>query len=105
MDLSNLTAAELRELQQQIPFELKRRESQEKNEALIQVRAVAKSLGYALEELVDKEGRTRSGTGVKVMPKYRHPENAALEWTGRGRQPMWVKAWVEAGGSLDSLRI
>ncbi|MBA4095048.1 MAG: histidinol phosphate phosphatase, partial [Candidatus Accumulibacter sp.] len=26
-------------------------------------------------------------------------------WTGRGRQPKWVKEWVEGGKSLDKLRV
>lgn len=35
---------------------------------------------------------------------YRHPENAELEWTGRGRQPKWVAHWIDNGGSLDDLQ-
>ena len=49
MDLSSLTVAQLRDLQQQIPAELKRREAQEKVNILNEVRAFAKARGYALE--------------------------------------------------------
>lgn len=34
---------------------------------------------------------------------YRHPDNADLTWTGRGRKPAWVEAWLEDGGTLDDL--
>jgi DNA-binding protein H-NS len=37
--------------------------------------------------------------------RYRHPDNADNQWTGRGRQPKWVKEWVESGKSLDKLRV
>ena len=43
MDLSSLTVAQLRDLQQQIPAELKRREAQEKVNILNEVRAFAKA--------------------------------------------------------------
>jgi len=104
MDLSSLTVAQLRDLQQQIPAELKRREVQEKANILNEVRAFAKARGFALEELVGKEAKIKAPTG-KVKVKYRHPENASLEWTGRGRQPKWVAEWQAKGGSLESLTV
>lgn len=104
MDLSSMTAAQLRDLQQQIPVELKRREAQDKANILNEVRAFAKARGFALEELVGKEAKIKAPTG-KVKVKYRHPENATLEWTGRGRQPKWVGEWLAKGGTLDSLTV
>ncbi len=103
MDLSTLSLDQLRNLQQQIPTELKRRESLEKAEALNKVRAVAKTLGFSLEELVEKDAKVKSVSGAKVKVKYRHPEDATLEWTGRGRTPKWVTAWLESGKTIVSL--
>lgn len=104
MDLSTLTVIQLRDLQQQIPAELKRREAQEKVNILNEVRAFAKARGYALEELVSKETKVKVPSG-KVKVKYRHPENAGLEWTGRGRQPKWVAEWVAKGGQMEALTV
>ena len=105
MDLSTLSVAQLRDLQQQIPAEIKRREAQEKVNVLNELRAFAKTRGYAIEDLLGKEIKVKTPTGNKVKVKYRHPENAELEWTGRGRKPKWVESWVANGGSMDNLLV
>jgi len=106
MDLSTLSIVELRDLQQQIPQELKRRESQDKANILNEVRAFAKARGYAIEDLLGKEAKVKAvGGSGKVKVKYRHPADASLEWTGRGRKPKWVEAWVAGGASMDALLV
>ena len=105
MDLSTLSVAQLRDFQQQIPAEIKRREAQEKVNVLNEVRAFAKTRGYAIEDLLGKEVKVKAASGNKVKVKYRHPQNVELEWTGRGRKPKWVEAWVANGGSLDNLLV
>ena len=106
MDLSTLSVPQLRELQQQIPAELKRREVQDKANILNEVRAFAKARGYAIEDLLGKEAKVKAiSSGNKVKVKYRHPENPELEWTGRGRKPKWVEAWVATGASIDNLLV
>lgn len=43
-----------------------------------------------------------SNRGVAVA--YRHPENHELTWSGRGRQPKWVEAWLaQEGKTLEQL--
>ena len=105
MDLSTLSVAQLRDLQQQIPAEIKRREAQEKLNVLNELRAFAKTRGYAIEDLLGKEAKVKTATGNKVKVKYRHPENVELEWTGRGRKPKWMEAWVTNGGNIDNLLV
>jgi DNA-binding protein H-NS len=38
-------------------------------------------------------------------PTYRNPRNSAETWTGRGRQPKWVREALAAGACLDDLLI
>ncbi|WP_141750791.1 MULTISPECIES: H-NS histone family protein, partial [Stenotrophomonas] len=41
----------------------------------------------------------------KVAPKYRNPANPNETWTGRGRQPKWMAALVQAGKSATDFLI
>lgn len=102
MDLSNLSAADLRNLQEQIKRELKKRESQDQAKAREQILAIAQSVGLPLKDLIGAGVRAKTGT---VAPRYRNPADASQQWTGRGRQPKWVKDWVDAGKSIDLLRL
>jgi len=107
MDLSNMSAAQLRNLQEQVKKELAQRETQERTRAIEQIQAIAKSVGASVEELVAgaKAGAKPKAPGAEVAPRYRNPADAAQQWTGRGRQPKWVKDWLEAGNDIEGLRI
>ena len=103
MDISTLTLVQLRELQQQIPAEMKRREAQEKNVVLNDLKAFVQARGFTLEQLLDKESKGKVRAPVKV--KYRHPQNESLTWTGRGRTPKWVLEWQASGNSIEGLLV
>ena len=103
MDLSNMSIAQLRSLQEQLKKELTQRESRERANAIEQILSIAKSVGATVEELM--AGAKLKAPGAEVAPRYRNPADAAQQWTGRGRQPKWVKDWVEAGNDIEGLRI
>jgi DNA-binding protein H-NS len=95
MDLSNMSAAQLRELQEQVKKELTQRETQERANAIEQILSIAKSVGASVEELM--AGAKLKAPGAEVAPRYRNPADAS--------QPKWVKDWVEAGNDIEGLRI
>jgi DNA-binding protein H-NS len=103
MDLTNMSSADLRNLQEQLKRELKKRESQDLAKAREQILAIAQSVGVPLKDLVGATA-PRGKTG-KVEPRYRNPADASQQWTGRGRQPKWVKDWLAAGNSIDGLKV
>jgi DNA-binding protein H-NS len=66
--------------------------------------AIAQSVGLPLSELINGIKRPQKEKAT-VAVQYRHPDDATLQWTGRGRQPKWIKEWVDAGKSLDLVRV
>lgn len=78
--------------------------AQETREKLI---AAAKEAGYDLHELfgLGKKGKRGAGAsaGAAKIVKYRHPQNSAQTWAGRGKRPRWVNEWLSTGGSLEAL--
>lgn len=105
MDLSNMSSAQLRELQDQVAKELVKRASEDKARAIEQINAIALRVGATVEELVAAARTKSTGSTGPVAARYRNPADNAQQWTGRGRQPQWVKEWVDAGKALDGLRI
>ena len=99
----------LRAAQNYLSQLLQQREKDARKQALQEMRAVAEQYGLSLKEIVQGQGSTTSAktgsTKSKIPPKYRHPEDTAKTWAGRGRKPNWVQAWEEAGGDLETLRI
>lgn len=107
MDLSKLNLVELKDLQAQIGAEMKNREKSEMEKARSDINAIAQSLGLSLKDLLDaseSKGKVGKQTG-KVAVQYRNPQDASQEWTGRGRQPGWVKELLASGKNLMSAKV
>jgi DNA-binding protein H-NS len=102
MDISTLSFTELVALKSDVENEIKRRESEEKTKAKKQIIELAKAYGLSVEEVLGKVG---GAVRKPVEAKYRHPENAELTWTGRGRKPVWVQELLNAGKTLEDLAI
>jgi DNA-binding protein H-NS len=41
----------------------------------------------------------------KVLPKFQNPRQPKQTWAGRGKRPRWFSEMIEAGMSIDDLRI
>ncbi|SCK30392.1 H-NS family nucleoid-associated regulatory protein [Vogesella sp. LIG4] len=106
MDLSTLDFAGLLQLRTDVDAEIRRRESEEKAKAAKQVMDLIRTHGLDIQELATKSVKSpASGTRKPVDAKYRHPDDASLSWTGRGRKPLWVVTWLDSGRALDDLLI
>lgn len=88
----------------------------EKTRRFAQATAIQRMRDVATESGVDFEALMREHFGIdedpasgkkraKVPPKFMHPENPSLTWSGRGRQPLWFKEYEEQGGNTDDLLI
>jgi DNA-binding protein H-NS len=100
VDLSKLDRDELLQLQKDVEAALRTYQKRKRDEVLSEMQKVAERHGLALKDVM-QGGPKRS---VQV-PKYKHPENRALTWSGRGRQPDWFKEALGAGHSRDDLLI
>ena len=103
INLSDMSLAELNKLAKNVEKAIETYQERQRKEALAAAEAKAKEMGFTLAELVsfngDKKFRTVS------PPKYRHPENAEITWTGRGRQPEWMKSALAEGRTKDEFLI
>ena len=89
-----MSLRELRQLQKDLAKAISTYEDRHKAEARTKLDAIAKEMGYSLADLIGVEVKT---THAPAVAKYRHPENAALTWSGRGRKPQWFAGHVNAG--------
>ena len=102
MDLSRLSVAELNALQADITREIARRRKSEADSLVNEFRKRAAELGLSVEDLVSGKSGAKRG---KVAVKYRHPDDANLTWTGRGKRPRWVDAWLKSGKQIEQLAV
>ncbi|WP_245979078.1 H-NS family nucleoid-associated regulatory protein [Solilutibacter pythonis] len=119
MDITNLNSKELADLISQAQ---KRKKVLAKRKPINQVRAsinkIVRTSGYTFEDLFGSVGNTPKTTRArkaaskaprkataKVEPKYRNPANAQETWTGRGKQPRWLAAYVATGRQVEEFLI
>ena len=105
MDLSAISIEELQTLLTQIPEEITRRKKSERKAVLEKMEALAASAGFSLEELISDTPAKAAKPKRVVAVKYRHPDNAQLTWTGRGKKPGWVLEWIAAGHAIEALAV
>ena len=109
MDISKLTTKELQALLKRIPKEIDKRKQQEKSKLVEQLTQIASEGGSSLKDLIGTPMRPVKGKkALKRKPvavKYRHPEQADLTWTGRGRKPNWVTEWLGEGKAMETLAV
>ncbi|MEM9432145.1 MAG: H-NS histone family protein [Pseudomonadota bacterium] len=99
--IDKLSLDELKALQKQVAKAIDEFEENRRKEALAAVEAKAKEFGFSLADLSGKP----KAKANSPKAKYRHPENPTLTWSGRGRQPVWIKEGLDAGKSLDDYAI
>lgn len=101
-DLNAMSLAELKQLQKDVAQAIDSYRERQKEAARAMLEAKAQEMGFNLAEIFGTVPRRKAKTSPA---KYRHPENPALTWTGRGRRPTWVTAALEQGKALEDLAI
>ena len=93
----SMSLDELSKLHEQVTSTLARRIAEQKAELEERLRrlAINDTIG------ADKPRRPYP----KVLPKYQNPKNPTQKWSGRGKQPHWVRTQLKAGKKLEHFRI
>ncbi len=83
MEINEMKTVELKQLLSDVTMELAHRSEGERKEARRQIKAIAAEHGIDLTKMLGEKSAK-----PKVAPKYRNADGQ--EWTGRGRQPLWL---------------
>ena len=102
-NIDSMSLAELQAYQKEVEAAIKGYEKKRRTDALAAVRAVAKEHGFSLEELMGAKPAGKAA--AKGVARYANPADPSQTWSGRGRQPAWIKAALAAGKSLDTMAI
>lgn len=98
-ELSNYTLAELRMLSTEVARQISVSEKNLVDDARRRIEQIAGQVGLSLEHLL-KKPRTRN----EALLLYANPDDETQTWNGRGRQPAWLKVWLDCGITLEALR-
>ena len=104
IDLNALSLDDLKKLQKDVAKAIAGYNDRKRKEALAAADAVAKEFGFSLADLAGSPKSPRA-TKAAQPPKYVHPESPAVTWSGRGRQPGWIKEALAMGRSIEELLI
>jgi len=102
MDLKSLSRADLQRLQRDISKEMDRRAESDKNETRKKLESLAAEAGFSVEELF---GVQKSKKRAPAKIKYRDPKNIENAWSGRGRMPTWLAAYVSKGKKKEDYAV
>ena len=103
MNLDEMSLRELQDLQRKVDKAIASYNDRIKREAYTELLERARQMGFKLEELIESQSGKPVRTAIK--PKYRHPENWELTWSGRGRKPRWFVLALESGFEESDLLI
>lgn len=102
-ELEQLELTELVRLQKLVTEIINEYESKKRAEAIAAAEQAAIDKGYSLSDLFGSKGVKKPR---KVNPpKYLNPADKNQTWTGKGRQPNWLRDALENGSTLGDLEI
>jgi DNA-binding protein H-NS len=100
-ELDTMSLDELKAHKKDVDKAIDSFEKRQRKLALEETEKVARQHGFSLAELTNLKGSIK----VKSPPKYAHPDNAEMTWSGRGRKPQWVHDALDQGKSLEDFLI
>ena len=104
LDLDSLSIDEMWQLHEEISQVLSDRLTAEKRE--LEKRLAQLRRDKDIRPAVDAPEAARERRKYpRVFPKYQNPNEPSETWSGRGKQPRWLAAALEAGHTIDEFVI
>ncbi len=102
INLQALSFDELKQLALDMDAEATRRQEEDKKRFLQEAQVIATRYGVSVETFLNPVGKEKK---ERAPAKYQNPNNSKQTWTGKGRQPTWIKELVAGGGTLEEVAI
>jgi DNA-binding protein H-NS len=103
--LQDLSEVELQSFIENAEKALKDKQANKRKDVIAQIKELAASIGVGVDIIESEKKAPRKNQGVKVAPKYRHPNNNDKTWTGRGVMPKWLRELLDAGHQRSEFEI
>lgn len=107
IDISQLSALELKALRENIETQLVDREVMELDKLRADVLELCSSRGYTLQQVIaplrKKAAKSKSDTHFVKGQPYRNPEDPTQVWRGFGGRPIWLREYLAKGGTMAQL--
>lgn len=84
--------------------QIQEQQTAERAHVVLEIKTLMSEYGITTQDLVATRTRSAASAPSPVKPKFRDPDTGET-WSGRGLQPRWLKAKIDAGASLDSFRV
>ncbi len=102
IDLRVLSFDELKQVARDVEGEMVRRQEEDKERFFRDAQEIAERYGVSVDAFLNADvGRKKE----RAPAKYKNPNNSKQTWTGKGRQPTWVKEVVAGGATLEEMEI
>jgi DNA-binding protein H-NS len=95
IDLQSKSIDELWALHEEIAFIVSTKMETEKSK----LEERLQRLGHTLDKAPDRRPYP------KVHPKFRNPDSPHQTWSGRGKQPLWIRRLLANGKTMEDCRI
>jgi DNA-binding protein H-NS len=84
--------------------QIEQAQHEQRSSAIAQIRALMAEHGLTAADLSAKSPTPKKTAGKKVAAKYRNKATGET-WSGRGLQPRWLKAALDAGKKLADFAV
>lgn len=98
-NLNELSLSELKKLLNEVNKAISNYNIRRRAEALAELDATAKKLGFSLTDF-GLEGPRKRKVSAR---RFQNPDDPSVTWSGRGRQPRWFRDALSAGRTPESL--